>query len=159
MPNLRGLLDTALSSHLPSVLINGLIVVLSLALIYFVSLKWKAVPGDVDLGYSLCLVSSILTSYHCYVYDLSFLFLASLLVANHGILNSAARWKAVKLYAPVLLLFLTPLQMLLQLRYDQFYLFALVLILWGWGIAEQMAPIGGAAVNTAGSREMLHVSR
>lgn len=159
MPNLRGLLDTALSSHLPSVLVNGLIAVLSLALIYFVSLKWKAVPGDVDLGYSLCLVSSILTSYHCYVYDLSFLFLASLLVANYGLLGSPARWKAVKLYAPVLLLFFTPLQMLLQLRYDRFYLFALVLILWGWGIAEQMAPIGGTAVNAAGSNEILHVSK
>lgn len=148
MPNLRGLLATALSSRLSPALVNSLIAVLSLALIYFVSLKWKSAGGGggLDLGYALCLVSSILLGYHSYVHDLSLLFLASLLVVNYGLLTgSSGAWKGVRLYAPVFLLFFSPVQMVLLLRYDQFYLFALVLLLWAWGISGEISQWPRAA--------------
>jgi hypothetical protein len=138
MPNLRGLLVTALSSHLSQTAIGGLVAMCSLALLYFVSLKWK--PGaDIDLPCSLCLVSSVLTNYHSYIYDLGVLFLASLLVVNHRLIGGDSKWRAAKLYGPVFLLFFSPLEMALQLRYDRFYFYSLVLILWGWGISGEIS--------------------
>jgi Glycosyltransferase family 87 len=139
MPNLRGFLDTVLPSHFPPALLNTCIAVLSLALIYVVSVRWNYTGGgtNLDLGFSLCLISSLLASYHAYVYDLSALFLAVLLVANQALVSGGnINWKSVKLCSPIFFLFLSPLQMLLLLRYDQFCLFAFVLILWVWGISS-----------------------
>ncbi len=40
---------------------------------------------------------------------------------------------------PVVLLFLTPIYMLLWIRFDHFNVFATVLLLWTWGIAREIS--------------------
>lgn len=142
MPTLRGFLYAVLSSHVPLAFIDGLITVLSLALIVFAARKWSSAAGrmNLDLSYSLCLVASFLVSYHAYVYELTSLLLAVLLVLNYMFFKPGTpSWKEVKLYAPVVLLFFTPLEMVLCLLDVQFHFFALVLLLWIWGISDELS--------------------
>jgi Glycosyltransferase family 87 len=142
MPNLHGLLHVALSPYISPEVSKGLTAVLSLALIYFVSARWRSAAGreNLDLSYSLCLAASLLVSYHTYAYDLDLLFLVVVLVLNHVFLTGwKSGWRGVKLYVPVALLFFSPLQMVLWLRYDLFYLLVLLPMLWIWGISDEIA--------------------
>jgi hypothetical protein len=145
MPNLRGLFVNSLSPYLSPVLIASLVILCSLMFVGAVAYKWH--PGEdnkkIDLGYSLCLIVTLLVSYHAYVYDLSLLFLAALLVGNYIFVSGT--WKRPRLFLPLLFLFLTPLEMFLLLLWNQFNLYALVLLIWFWGISaefltQQAAP-------------------
>lgn len=141
MPTLRGFLYATLSSYVSLTLINAVIAVCSLALITFVVVRWRSASGrlNLDLSYALCLIASFLVSYHAYVYELTALLLAALLVLNHLWLKQEnASWKRGMVYVPLFLLFFTPLQMVLCLRYVQFHLFALVLLVWIWGISDEL---------------------
>lgn len=141
MPTLRGLLYASLSPYAPMILINVLIAGLSLGLIVFAAARWRSATDrmNLDLSYSLCLIASFLVSYHAYVYELTALLLPVLLLVNYLFLNwEASIWKRIKLYVPFFFLFFTPLQMLLWLRYGHFHLFAFVLLLWIWGISDEM---------------------
>ena len=161
MPTLRGFLYATLSSYVPLTLIHVFIAVLSVALIIFAAARWMSAVGRVnlDLSYSICLISSFLVSYHAYVYELTSLLLAVLLLLNHVfVTRETPGWKGVKWYAPLFLLFFTPLQMVLCLRYVQFHLFALVLMLWIWGLSDELSrrpraemACSGASLQSAGS--------
>ena len=146
MPNLRGFIDTVLTAHLPSLFINMLIAVISILLVFWASAKSTAsdLSELLDLQFSLAVVVTLLVSYHSLPFDLCLLLLPALLVANH--VHGGAQihgWDKAALLGPIVVLFLSPLLMLLSLRYRQLNFLMPLLGFWAWGI----------------SREILHRSR
>ena len=145
MPNLRGLLHTFLAERSSKLVIQLVVAVLSVTLLFFASAKWKfAREGTVfDLGFALALVATILVSYHANTYDLSLLFLPVMLLTNHV---AGADWKhgwnRITLLGPMLLLFVSPIQMLLLQKYGKLSLLAPVLMIWAWGLASEISRIG-----------------
>ena len=147
MPNLRGLLHTFLAERSSKLVIQLVVAVLSVTLLFFASAKWKfAREGTVfDLGFALALVATILVSYHANTYDLSLLFLPVMLLTNHV---AGADWKhgwnRITLLGPMLLLFVSPIQMLLLQKYGKLSLLAPVLMIWAWGLASEISRIGSS---------------
>ena len=145
MPNLRGLLHTFLAERGSKLVIQLVVAVLSVVLLLFASSKWRLEREGTafDLGFALAVVSTILVSYHANTYDLSILFLPVLLLTNH---LAGADWKPgrsrIALVGPMLLLFVSPLQMLLLQKYGKLSLLAPVLLLWAWGLASEISRIG-----------------
>jgi hypothetical protein len=147
MPNLRGLFHTFLAAHGSKLVIQLIVGVLSVALLFFASAKWQAAKEGTafDLGFSLVVVSTILVSYHANTYDLALLFLPVMLLTNH--LAGAElkdRWNWLALIGPMLLLFVSPIQMLLLQKYGKLSLLSPVLLLWAWGLASEISRIGSS---------------
>jgi hypothetical protein len=140
MPNLRGLIQAIGLMHASQVAANSVLAILSAALLLVASAKWNfAATGAVfDLGFSLAVVTTVLVSYHVLPHDLCLLLLPVLLVANH-LLELAQSGRRLALLAPMVVLFFTPVLMLLWFRYGQFSLLAPVLLLWWWGIAREIS--------------------
>lgn len=145
MPNLRGLVHVFFSGT-PRVAVAVSIV--SALLLLFVSLRWddSAFDQRFDLSFSLGTVATILLSYHVLAHDLCLLLLPLLLLANDfdksGLPVGGRR---IALLGPMIVLFLSPVQMLLWFSFGQFGLFALVLLLWFYGISRELS------VRTAGA--------
>ena len=137
MPNLRGLTSVVagtLSSDWASVIAAAL----SAAAVVWAGLSCKRESGqeNLDLQFALAVVATMLASYHAYPYDLSLLLIAVALVANY-------QWQepsrvSVLLWAPILLLFFSPLHLLLWLRWQKASLIALVLIAWAIGMWREI---------------------
>jgi hypothetical protein len=145
MPNLRGLLHTFLAARSSKLVIQLVVAVLSVALLLFASAKWKVARQGTafDLGFALAMVATILVSYHANTYDLSLLFLPVMLLMNHlAGADSKHGWNRVTLVGPMLLLFVSPIQMLLLQKYGKLSLLAPVLLLWAWGLAREISRIG-----------------
>jgi hypothetical protein len=140
MPNFRGLLHSLLASHISPNMVTALTAVLSLALIVYVSLKWNPLHDNLDLAFSLCLICSILTSYHAYIYDLSVTWFAALAVINAGCSSKSRTVRSTWLYIPIGLLFFTPLQLWL-FNSQKLWLFALVLLVWAAAISKELASL------------------
>jgi Glycosyltransferase family 87 len=148
MPNVRGLLHTLLAARSSKLVIQLVVGVLSVALLLFASAKSKVAREGTafDLGFSLAVVSTILVSYHANTYDLSLLFLPVMLLTNHlaGAEFKDDGWNRIALVGPMLLLFVSPIQMLLLQRYEKLSLLAPVLLLWAWGLASEISRIGSS---------------
>jgi Glycosyltransferase family 87 len=146
MANVRGLLATLLpfASRLASNLVIG---ALSLALLLFAAHKWKmASLAEFDLGFSLCVIVTVLVSYHTLAYDLSLLILPVTLTIQHLFKiddskneDSQPRTRLF-LLVPLFLLFFSPLHAFLAMRDGHYNLFALVLLFWCWALSRE---IGG----------------
>src|SRR5438445_5673125 len=142
MPNLRGLVDSIGSARISKILANGIVVVASIALVLLASFKWNlASAGTVfDLGFSLCLVVTVLVSYHVLAHDLSLPFFPVHLLAYHFPVTELARgWTRLTVLGPIVVLFFSPLQMVLWFRQGEFNLLALVLLVWVCGIAREIS--------------------
>ena len=142
MPNLRGLADTVLSPFAPKSIVAAVVAAISIALALLMSTRWKLSSKDArfDLGFSLCLVVTILVSYHAFAYDLSLLLLSVLLIANH--LHSSApmpAWNKFALLAPACILFFSPILMVIWWQYGHLNVLAPVLLLWAWGMAKAIS--------------------
>jgi Glycosyltransferase family 87 len=145
MPNLRGLLHTFLAARSSKLVIQLVVAGLSIASLFFASSKCKVAREGTafDLGFALALVTTILVSYHANTYDLSLLFLPVMLLANHlAGAESKNEWNRIALVGPMLLLFVSPIQMLLLQKYGKLSLLAPVLLLWAWGLASEISRIG-----------------
>jgi hypothetical protein len=142
MPNLRGLADTLLTPLASKSLVTVIVAAVSIVLALLMSAKWKlsSEGARFDLGFSLCLVVTILVSYHAFAYDLSLLLLPVLLVANYlrGAV-SMSKWNRFALLAPVCVLFFSPLLMVIWWQYGHLNLLAPVLLLWAWGMASAIS--------------------
>jgi hypothetical protein len=137
MPNLRGLVGILLAGRASPTISNGVIAVLSLGLLLLVSAKWRICATDptFDLGFSLFSVVTVLVSYHAYAYDLSLLFLPVLLLVGELSEKAWSRdWSRIAVLSSICLLFFTPLQMILWLRFGALSLLALILLVLAWGI-------------------------
>ena len=140
MPNLRGLLETALSGLGSWASVAGMVVFLSLALLWFCSSRWKpdSDKARFDLGFSLAMLAAVLASYHAYVYDLSVLLIPVLLIANYCLMQRATRGEWA-IAAPMFVLFLTPLYSVLLFRMRLTCLLAILLLAWLGGIAREIS--------------------
>jgi alpha-1,2-mannosyltransferase len=143
MPNARGLLDSLLTPNTSTVFRDIVSVLVSVILMCFAAWEWRATSiAAFDLGFSLCVIVTVLVGYHAFAYDLSLLILPIALVANHVLeSNPLGDWRGIALFGPLFLLFFTPLQMFLYLRNGHYNLMALVLLFWGWGVAREISRL------------------
>ena len=143
MPNLRGLLDTLLIPSTSTVFRDIFSLLVSMVLLFFTASRWKAASSAAfDLGFCLCVIVTVLVSYHAFAYDLSLLILPIALIANYVPESNPSRgWSRIALFAPLFLVFFTPLQMFLYLRNGHYNLMALVLLFWGWGVAREISRL------------------
>jgi len=139
MPNLRGLAYLFLP---PGPYALALVVLLSLVLIVYAARNCRVAPQmeSFDVRYSLAMVTTVLVSYHVVSYDLSMLLLPVALLSNHLLSEERRRLGGPRVLVVVAIatLYFSPLQLYLSLRYKQFSLMAIVLLLWTWGIAGEL---------------------
>jgi hypothetical protein len=141
MANVRGLLENLLPlTSKPVIAIT--VAIMSLALILFAASKCRfktASRPEFDLSFSLCVVVTLLVSYHTLPYDLSLLLLPITLtihyLTEHQQIDSRTRLMFI---VPPVLLFFSPLHMFLEMRTSRYNLFALVLLWWGWVLFKEI---------------------
>jgi len=139
MPNLRGLIQTALSGSVFPWVIPGLTVALSVALLWSCSTRWKLSSDDAqfDLSFSLALIAAVLASYHAYTHDWSVLLIPVLLIANYCRMRPTRCGWAMT--APMFVSFLSPLYALFLFRMKLACFLAIVPLAWFWVIAREMS--------------------
>jgi len=137
MPNLRGFIETVLGQTVSSPAVNSLIAISSITLLAAAT-KWK-LWVNLNLGFSLAIIVAILVSYHSLAHDLSVLFLPGLLIINCLRAGETRAWRRLALLGPMLLLFLSPVEILLLFHYQRLYLLAPVLLLWSVAIGNEMS--------------------
>jgi hypothetical protein len=116
--------------------------VVSALLLLFTSLRWDDSPLNqrFDLSFSLATVAIVLLSYHVLAHDLCLLLLPLLLLANDFDKSGLPRGgRGIALLGPMIVLFLSPVQMLLWFRFGKFSLIAAVLLLWFYGISRELS--------------------
>ena len=137
MPNLRGLASLVVGAlgHQWETFVAA---ALSVTAVVWAGLSWKPESHQehFDLGFALAVVATMLASYHAYPYDLSVVLIAMVLVANSQWRES--RRPSVLLWIPILLLFFSPLHLLLWLRWQKASLMALVLLVWAIGMSREI---------------------
>lgn len=136
MPNLRGFVHMFLPWS-PRVQVG--VSMLSAVLLLWASYQWDDRDlGRFDLSFSLAMLATVLLSYHVLVHDLSLLLLPIVLVVQY--LNKKPKvGEIILLISPLVLLFLSPAQMLLWFRYREFSAFAPVLLIWFLGISRELS--------------------
>jgi hypothetical protein len=145
MASVRGLLDNLLVLSTSKRVSDVAIAVVSLALVVFAARRWKTGSrADFDLGFALCVIITVLVSYHTLAYDLSLLLLPLALTIQHffsgcedgsGVVPQRSR---IGLLVVLFLLFFSPLHAFLVMRDGHYNLFALVLLFWGWVLSREM---------------------
>ena len=153
MPNLRGLVAGSL--HLAGVPAMLLIITLSIALVALVAHWWRVQPGhQFELGFSLCLAVTIITSYHLLVHDLSVLMLPILLLAELLVSGQIVGPGRRILLASLAALFLTPVYAVLQfwLREMNLMVFAVAMFAAGTAIALTSRKESASVDKTCGTK-------
>jgi hypothetical protein len=139
MPNLRGFVHVFFA-WTPRVEVG--VSFLSALLLLLASLRWddSSLNCRFDLSFSLATVATVVLSYHVLAHDLCLLLLPLLLLSNtfqeSGLPKGS---KAIALLAPMVVLFLSPVLMLLWFRLGEFSLLAPILLLWFYGISRELA--------------------
>jgi predicted membrane channel-forming protein YqfA (hemolysin III family) len=148
MPNLRGLIQSSFAAFGlgSSPLVTVAIAAGSLALLAW-SVKCSRGanrPEPFDLSFSLALIAAVLMSYHAYMYDLSVLLIAVVLIVNDCVVRRpmSSYWTMA---APIFLLFLTPLHLALWFRAQLACLWAGLLLAWFWMITRELRRGPGSA--------------
>ncbi|MGC2108418.1 MAG: glycosyltransferase family 87 protein [Candidatus Korobacteraceae bacterium] len=99
MPNIRGISYLLLRTRFPDGILQPLILVFSLALIILAAIAFKTQASrNLGLACALVVTVTVMTSYHCYLHDLSLLILPFLLVA------ADVRWRGISAWPMVALL-------------------------------------------------------
>jgi len=137
MPNLRGLLDTFLKGLFSKTIITGIVILASIGLLLFLAKLWNRTSTGMrlDLGFSAAVIVTVLVSYHAFAYDLLLLLLPILLLGQYTWSSGPARRPGF--LVPALILFVSPIHMLLWFRYGQLNLMALLLLWWLWEISRE----------------------
>ena len=139
MPNLRGMLDVPFLGvpHIVTV-----ILVTSLGLLVFTALECRKIgkKNFFDLKFSLAAIATVLVSYHAMVYDLSVLMVPVFLLVNELLDKGKFRgYRSVLMMTAVATFFFPPLQLVLSMRDHRSALLGWVLLLWLFGIAEEIS--------------------
>ena len=148
MPNLRGLFTgwPGLAPAPPWLAV--LLFAASLGLLIWASHQWK--PGDLEnihawnIGFSIAAVASFLTGYHSYNQDMSILLLPVLLTLDR-VLQGDFHDQNRRLRVVLGLMFLSPLYLVLTLRYEHQNLFCLVLLGFVACLAKSSATVPPSA--------------
>ena len=143
MPNLRGLLATFFSGLIAKVPLLCLTAVLSAGLLLLAAAKWTVrSAATFDLAFSLSAIVTVLVSYHAFAYDLCLVLVPVALILNYlGTHRQVDQTTRLMLLGPILILYLSPLHMILWLRYGVLSLVAPVLVVWVWGIAREILRV------------------
>ena len=142
MANIRGLLENLLPlTSKPANAIVAAVISLALVLLAARRCKWKtASRSEFDLSFSLCMVVTLLVSYHTLPYDLSLLLIPITLTIHYLFTSKHIDRRArVLLLIPPALLFFSPLHMFLAMHTSHYNLFALVLFFWSWVLSKEIA--------------------
>jgi hypothetical protein len=149
MPNLHGLSADLPFSGTGRVVANGFAVVIAVGMVVFLAARWEQIRLTApSLGFSLCLLATVLTAYHGFAYDLSLLILVIVIVGDLLLARQPNRENTLALSLPPLLLAFSPLQMLLWFREDRFGLVAIILLFWFWAIARVSYDVADDRVST-----------
>ncbi len=139
MPNLRGFVHMFIP-WTPRVEVGVSFV--SAILLLLTSLRWDDSTGGrrFDLSVALATVATVILSYHVLAHDLCLLLLPLLLLSNDFVESGLPHaGNKIAVLAPMVVLFLSPLLMLLWFRYGEFSLVAPVLLFWFYGISRELA--------------------
>jgi len=144
MANIRGLLENLLPLASKPVLAIA-VAVISLALVVFAASKSNfktASRSEFDLSFSLCVVVTLLASYHTLPYDLSLLLLPIALTIHYLFNNQKIDSRTrLMLIIPFVVLFFGPLHVFLEMRTSRYNLFALVLLWWCWALFKELGRL------------------
>jgi Glycosyltransferase family 87 len=156
MPNLRGLLTGWNESAAMRWRLELLVLVASLCLVLWASrqwISWDLLHAEAwNTRFSIALITTFLVGYHGYNQDLSIVLLAIAITIN-GLIESDNSMVDTALRVVVGLMFLSPLYLLLTLRYNHQNLFALVPLafvfcLWASCSGEKGQPQGSHEIPT-----------
>ncbi|HXY10743.1 MAG TPA: glycosyltransferase family 87 protein [Terriglobales bacterium] len=152
MPNLRGLLQGPFTHFVSRSFSDVLLALVSVALVLFAAFRWNTTAAATfNCGFSLCVIATILVSYHTFAYDLSLLMLPIALVTDHLEADRGIHgWTRVALLGPVLLLFLTPLHMFLAFYEQRYSLMAVLLVVWLGAVAREISSQRATSVERQG---------
>ena len=113
-----------------------LLITLSIALVALVMRWWDVEPGQkFELGFSLCLAVTTMTSYHLFVHDLSILMLPILLLAELLAAGQIVGLARRLLVGSIASLFLTPVYAVLQFRWREMNLLVFGVAMFAAGTA------------------------
>ena len=131
MPNLRGLLTGWTSSVAARSRMEFVLLVVSVALLVWAARQWApwdlSQPDRWNTGFSIALVTTYLVGYHGYNTDLSLVLLPAVITFNRLLQSDSSRINTA-LRIILVILFLSPVYLLLTLVLDKQRLFALVLL-------------------------------
>jgi hypothetical protein len=127
LANVRGLL-TWIAPFFNKLTSDAIVLAISLVLLVFTARTWRICRAHTfDIGFAFAMIVTVLISYHTMPYDLVILILPLILLGNH---LSRTGGSDVALLGPMLLMFLTPVHMLLLFRAGHYCAVAMVLIWW-----------------------------
>ena len=138
IPNLRGFIGYFLANLAGPRALLSINLLLSLFLLVWASRRWTTAEKKQQfssLGFSLALLVTSLVSYHEFIYDFTVL-LIPITAFVHAQENSTARKRWY--FLPIVVLFLTPLYILLWYRVELLNLMALVEVALGYCISRAM---------------------
>lgn len=130
MANLRGIVSSLVPSNTPR-LRDGLVILLSVALVLVVTPVWKSrsQPLFFQLVIASTVLLTLLLSYHIYTHDLSLLLLANVLICEFLLSDALVRnWVKKAIYACIAILWCSPVYLVLSLRYKQLQLVGIVMM-------------------------------
>lgn len=160
MPNLRGLFMGWMRGLPASAWLGMALIAVSLCLLVWGSRQWN-IENVVDAhawnaGFSIALLATFLVGYHSYNHDMAILLLPCLLTLN-DLLERNSPEDGIGLKLALLGMFLTPLYLILSLRYFHANLFALVLLGFAGSLASfaKARPLASADRATALSTSQL----
>jgi hypothetical protein len=146
MPNLRGLI-TGWPSNVAPAILQGVVIAGSAALLLLAALRGR--PGrarQLNLQFSLAIIVVLLVGWYVNAHDLSLLVLPVALLADYcrsSFENPAGRRWA--LLAPMVPILISPLWILLWLKYGKINLMAIPLLWWAGEIGREISRAGDAA--------------
>jgi hypothetical protein len=132
MPNIRGLLTLAWGTNVFPAFANRLLAVMVLVGIAFVGYVWKKDSNDdqiFDIGFSIAIITTLLTSYYAYSYDMTLLILPFFLLAEIFGANIELRGWPKSIFFLSAGLLCTPLLWVIFFGLGRFYLTIPVMLL------------------------------
>jgi hypothetical protein len=145
MPNLRGLLSAVLPMSHGIALI--LLILLTVSVLWFGVSKWTfGQEQALRLGFALNVVTTLLTSYHCHVFDLSVLLLPIAGAAGLLLADSSAQPRRLLTWITGLLM-LSPLYMFLTFRPRAPWLLAALLMAFAYAVGIAISKLSVRSMN------------
>lgn len=144
MPTIQGIVAPLLSLKFDSVVSIAVVGLVSLMLIVVAAQllhKLQLQPVS-NMQFAWMIAIAVLLSFHAYAHDLSVLWLAVLLVADHLYRKFPARDRLIA-WVPTILLCLSPLYVFLWFGLGRLNLLVFVLAWWTWAIWREIAKSSG----------------
>ena len=141
MPNLRGFVVAFFRDSQPLALTLTAVASVFLLILAIRLFRSADGQGNLELGFSAAVLVAILVSYHAFIYDLGLLFVPAIFLVDRARLTPGdemrrLRWQSV---VSVAALFFTPLLLFLLLQLKHLNFLAPVLLLWLWGLTQEIS--------------------